>query len=294
MKILHVGNYADISTTLKKIDNSRGDKSKILNVVKSTLFDYDHRIIVSHNPITIIKYLLYGLQYDKIYIHWHKLQGLDTLFFKLCGKHVVTYYHGSDIRNKRMPRFDIYANECYVSTPDLLQYCNKNTLWLRSQIDIDQYEYVGLKNKPKLNIIHAAASHKHGIDCKGTDIIFDAVNIAKNKGYDFNFNTYFGIPHDELMDNIRNADIVIAQTKIGWYGILELEAMAMGKPVITWIDSLNLEATNIPSIPVMDTFIRNDPITLAGCICELIDNKQLRNKLSTRGRSYVEQLHSTM
>jgi glycosyltransferase involved in cell wall biosynthesis len=294
MKILHVGNYADISTTLKKIDRSRGDKSDILKVVDSKLFHYNHKIIVSHNPITIIKYLLYGLQYDKIYIHWHKLQGLDTLFFKLFSKRVVTYYHGSDIRNKGTPRFDIYADECYVSTPDLLKYCNEDTLWLRSPIDIEQYKYMGLENKPKLNIIHAAASHKHGLDCKGTDVIFDAVKIAKNKGYDFNFNTYFGISHDELMDRIRQADIVIAQTNIGWYGLLELEAMAMGKPVITWIDYDIIEAANVPDIPVMDDFFRNDSITLAGCICELIDNKRLRNELSKRGRKYVEQWHSTM
>lgn len=294
MKILHVGNYADISTTLKKIDRSRGDKSEILNVVGSKLFDYDHKIIVSYNPKTILEYLLYGLQYDKIYIHWHKLHGLDTLFFKLFGKHVVTYYHGSDIRNKGAPRFDIYADECYVSTPDLLKYCNEDTLWLRSPIDIEQYEYVGLEDKPKLDIIHAAASHTHGIDCKGTDIIFDAVKIAKNKGYDFNFNTYFGIPHDELIDRIMQADIVIAQTNIGWYGLLELEAMAMGKPVITWIDYHKMEAANVPDIPAMDDFFRNDSITLAGCICELIDNKRLRNELSKRGRKYVEQWHSTM
>lgn len=57
MKILHVGNYADISTTLKKIDCSMGDKSDILKVVDSKLFYYDHKIIVSHNPKTIIKYL---------------------------------------------------------------------------------------------------------------------------------------------------------------------------------------------------------------------------------------------
>ena len=42
-----------------------------------------------------------------------------------------------------------------------------------------------------------------------------------------------GVPHDEARERYARADIVVDQLNAGWHGVFALEAMALGKPVVT-------------------------------------------------------------
>ena len=228
-------------------------------------------------------------------IHFHSFGGLtfqmDYVLWKLLGKKIILHYHGSELRRfKKESPFANLADLKLVSTPDLLKYCDDEAIWMPTPIDPMKYDYTELDYKPKLTILHAVVSLEHGTKKKGTDIICKAANIARFRGCDFEFKFLCGISHEDLMNEIRKADIVIGQTKIGWYGSLELEAMAMGKPVITYIDGNNLDAGNVIFLPVYD-IKKDDPISTANAICELVENRTLRNTISHKGRWFIEQWH---
>ena len=44
-----------------------------------------------------------------------------------------------------------------------------------------------------------------------------------------------GLHHDEARRRYERADIVVDQLNAGWYGLFAIEAMALGKPVVTFL-----------------------------------------------------------
>src|SRR5204863_9898075 len=44
-----------------------------------------------------------------------------------------------------------------------------------------------------------------------------------------------GLDHREAFERYRRADIVVDQLNAGWYGVFAIEAMALGKPVVTFL-----------------------------------------------------------
>ena len=67
---------------------------------------------------------------------------------------------------------------------------------------------------------------------KGTKYILDAVEELKSEGLKFDFKMVEGMKNSDAKELYRTADIVVDQLRIGWYGVLAVEAMALGKPVI--------------------------------------------------------------
>ena len=59
--------------------------------------------------------------------------------------------------------------------------------------------------------------------------------IAACEGLDADLEIVEGLRHDEAFERYRDADIVVDQLNAGWYGILAIECMALGKPVVTFL-----------------------------------------------------------
>ena len=69
---------------------------------------------------------------------------------------------------------------------------------------------------------------------KGTDVIIRSINLLKKK-YDFEFILIEGLKNIEAKNQYKKIDVLIDQLFHGWYGGLAVEAMALGKPVISYI-----------------------------------------------------------
>ena len=52
-----------------------------------------------------------------------------------------------------------------------------------------------------------------------------------------------GLHHDEARRRYERADIVVDQLNAGWYGLFAIEAMALGKPVVTFLHDEAVERT---------------------------------------------------
>ena len=59
--------------------------------------------------------------------------------------------------------------------------------------------------------------------------------IAAVEGLDADLELVEGLHHDEAFERYRAADIVVDQLNAGWYGLFAIEAMALGKPVVTFL-----------------------------------------------------------
>jgi glycosyltransferase involved in cell wall biosynthesis len=250
-------------------------------------------------PLYGIKKTLCLLKLVKNYdiLHINSYSGfamqIDYPLWKNMGLKIVHHFHGTDLRSrgKPWPMIDRYADLQYVSTPDLLEYAPEAE-WLPTPMNLDLFRDVGIEDKEGLSeplrIIHAVGSKMHGNNCKGTPIIIDAINRLKLKGYNIDFRLLAGVPYIQALEEYKQADIIIGQTHIGWYGKLEQEAMAFGKPVVTYIDPKFTKVTG--QVPVMN-FHRDDIGTLITGLVTLIEDYSLRERLSREGRAYVERWH---
>ncbi|HVR38716.1 MAG TPA: hypothetical protein VMU84_06445, partial [Thermoanaerobaculia bacterium] len=86
-------------------------------------------------------------------------------------------------------------------------------------------------------IIHAP-NHRN---VKGTSYLIDALETLRNRGFAFELRLIEGVPRHEALQMYRDADIIADQFIMGAFGIFALEGMALGKPVLTYLDHEHLQ-----------------------------------------------------
>ena len=96
--------------------------------------------------------------------------------------------------------------------------------------------------------------------------------------------------HDEARKRYDAADIVVDQLNAGWYGLFAIEAMALGKPVVTFLHDEAVARTE-------DAFGTTVPIvsataeTLAAHLRPLVEDTEHRRRVGAASREYVERVH---
>jgi glycosyltransferase involved in cell wall biosynthesis len=248
----------------------------------------------SHGQISRKIYIIYNIiklsfQYDVFHFHTASLHstGLDLIIWKFVGKKVIMHYHGSEIRNKKQPLFHKYFVDRYiVSTPDLLAFV-PNSLWLPNPIDTKKHSFVEPNLQPhRLRIIHAPSTRS----IKGTEYVIQAINQLKKDGYDFEFILLENTSHDEILRQLRIADIAVdwINPDFGIYGVFSIEAMCMGKPVLCCVkkDLVDKHYHNLPILNTSPEFVYENLI-------KLIENPEQRIELGAQGRKYVERIHES-
>ncbi len=138
--------------------------------------------------------------------------------------------------------------------------------------------------KVKPLIVHSAS--KTG--GKGTKFVLQAIeelSIDNN----FEFKLLHNLPKYEAMKWVEKCDIFIDQLITGSHGTAAVEAMAMGKPVLCYInDSIR------PNYPEELPIINVNPETLKVNLLKLIIDSNLRFIIGQASRKYVENYHHTL
>jgi glycosyltransferase involved in cell wall biosynthesis len=92
----------------------------------------------------------------------------------------------------------------------------------------------------------------------------------------------------------EQADLVIDQLLVGWYGGMAVEAMALGKPVISYIREGDLRFIP-PAMSSQLPIIRATPSTLYDVLSEwLTVRRQELSRVGSRSRAYVERWHDPL
>lgn len=123
---------------------------------------------------------------------------------------------------------------------------------------------------------------------KGTEYIVKAVEDLKRKGLKFQFKLVRQLTQDEFFKELSECDVYIDELRAGAHGMTAVEAMAMGKPTISWIRD-NLVSSYPPDLPI----VNGNPDTIRYVLEKLIKDAQLRHDIGVKGRRYVEKYHDT-
>lgn len=181
------------------------------------------------------------------------------------------------------------VSKIYALNPDLLRVLPSKTEFLPySHVSINDLTptYTQVESRP-LRIGHAPTNRS----VKGTELVCFAVNELKRRGYQFEFVLVERVSRDEAMAIYQTLDVLVDQLFVGWYGGVAVEAMAMGKPVISYIRQSDLALVPkemCEELPV----IQASPATFAKVLQSVVEmpRRDLRN-IGVASRAYAERWH---
>jgi hypothetical protein len=135
-----------------------------------------------------------------------------------------------------------------------------------------------------LKIVHSS-NHR---DLKGTVYLQNAIDSLRLKNVDIELLVVENLSNSAALEIYRTADIIFDQCLIGFHGYFALEAMALGKPVMSFIRKPNEYLLNSEECPIINTHIT----TIEDDLRNLILRRDELEKIGRLGRSYVEKYYS--
>jgi hypothetical protein len=262
-------------------------------------------------------YTLYG-------VYAWPLEMRDLPVLKRAGKGIVVTYQGDDARQGDFCRthFDIhavehtepgyysaasdakkrqrittvakYADRIYALNPDLLHVLPARAEFLPYG-NVDLRDWVPGRSHhlapQRLTVVHAP-THR-GV--KGTPYVLRAVQRLQSEDkLDFDFVLVEGLSHAQARRLYQQADLLVDQLLVGWYGGLAVEFMALGKPVICYIREPDLQF--LPAAMRQDLpILRATPSTLYDVLkAWLTLYRHTLPSVGQRSRAYVERWHDPL
>jgi len=99
-----------------------------------------------------------------------------------------------------------------------------------------------------------------------------------------------GLHHVEARRRYERADVVLDQLNAGWYGMLAIEAMALGKPVVTFLRDEAARRTE-EAFDIRVPIVRADKDNLVEALRPLAESAAERRRIGAESRAYVERVH---
>lgn len=261
-------------------------------------------------PWYFLKMFYFFLRAAFVYdcFHFHAARSLlpgnmDLWFLKKLKKKLFFEFHGSELRGmlyeynypyfkpdptsnykkyllKKIAR---YADGFILHDAELIPHlpkCDVPIFIVPLRVDVSQFIPVYPRDNFSVPIIVHAPSKRSN---KGTDTLLSALNkieipcelvLVENKTQTEAFNLY------------KRADIVFDQISVGTYGVFAIEAMALGKPVLTYISEEMKDKLPF-SLPIVNV----TPNNLKETIEKLLGDYDLRCEIGKNSRKYVEEYH---
>jgi glycosyltransferase involved in cell wall biosynthesis len=255
--------------------------------------------------------------YDVFHFHYSSFVRTyaDVRLLKSLGKTIIFHVHGCDIRDPVRVRATAaisacaecpiecltpgklalpgilarYVDRVIVSTPDLLDFV-PDAEYIPNPVDASAWTVArpadaARQVRPDGWVVAHAPSNR---DIKGTRHIEAAVAALQAEGLPVRLKLLEGLSHDDLRRECSEADVVVDQVLVGWYGVFTLEMLAMGKPVVVYLrPDLRQAARDVPVATA-------DPTTLRDVLCDLLLSPARRLELASRGPAYVGAQHDPL
>ena len=294
MKVLHLNNPAQVASNLVFAQRELGIDANLAITGNKNLHDnYDYDLSTIPTKYFQGKFelgrRLYSLIKDCDILHYHG-QAISAgyrdliLWAGIMNKPVVLHYHGSEIRNKKRSKFtNDFVKHIYVSTPDLLKSV-PDAEWLPNPTNLEKIVYSDLDINEKLVILHAPSNRK----IKNTQAVIDSIEVLKEEGIEVELNLAENIEHEKLMRMIAQSHVVIdwVNPDFGIYGVLSIESMATGRPVIcTLTDSLYKEY----DLPIINCH----PNDLSNTIRNIFSERENLIEKGKLGYDFVHKYHDS-
>ena len=220
---------------------------------------------------------------------------------KRLGKTVVVTWQGCDVRPRaacpwcerpECVRYDAWrapdakamlkhADRGVFLNPDLWRYLPGATFLPYASVDVASIEPQPLPDRETVVVAHAPTNPQ----VKGTPHVVAAVEQLRAEGLNIELDLITGVTNQEAMRRIAQADVLVDQLHIGWYGGVAVEAMALGRPVLCFINE-----TDNPygvALPI----VRANPMTLREVLADLVVDRGRRASVAAAGRRFVLREH---
>jgi hypothetical protein len=209
-------------------------------------------------------------------------QSLQFPLLRAFRKKSVMHYLGSDIRGKTPAElaYGRKAGAQVIGSYDAIRWVPEAEV-IPPGIDVGAILPAPPSNRARPLILHAPSSRRR----KGTEHI-----VAACEGLDADLELVEGLHHDEAFERYRAVDIVVDQLNAGWYGVFAIEAMALGKPVVTFLHDEAVRRTEeafATKVPIVSATAE----TLRETLRPLVTDAARRRELGAASRAYVERVH---
>jgi glycosyltransferase involved in cell wall biosynthesis len=201
---------------------------------------------------------------------------------RTLGKRSVMHFLGSDIRGKPPDELDWAdrAGARIVGSYDAIRWVPDAAV-IPPGIDLAAYTPRRPSDRDRPVVVHAPSSRRR----KGTEHV-----IAACARLPVELDIVEGLHHDEARRRYEQADIVVDQLNAGWYGVFAIEAMALGKPVVTFLHEEAVARTEEAfglRVPIVSATVD----TLADRLRPLAESAEERRRVGAESRAYVERVH---
>jgi glycosyltransferase involved in cell wall biosynthesis len=209
-------------------------------------------------------------------------KSLQFPLLRATRKRSVMHFLGSDIRGKPPAElaWAARADARIVGSYDAIRWVPDAEV-VPPGIDLREYTPAPPTDNPRPVVVHAPSSRRR----KGTEHV-----IAACEQLPVELEIVDGLHHDEARRRYERADIVVDQLNAGWYGLFAIEAMALGKPVVTFLHEeavARTEAAFGTRVPVVNAGAE----TLADGLSPLVEDAEERRRIGAASRAYVEEIH---
>jgi predicted TIM-barrel fold metal-dependent hydrolase len=206
-------------------------------------------------------------RYEIVHLHFMlpmSLSGWELPILRSMGRKIVVHFRGCEIRdpdtNRRLHpgsniceqcdygaiacsdegvrrRRDLatrYGDAFLATTPDLLDFfpaAEHMPFFAPEEAPEPLAEGSPRYPDRPLRIVHVTMHP--GIE--GTEEIRRAAENLRARGFRLEFVFLKGVPHEQVMRELKDADLSIGKMKMGYYANAQIEAMALGVPTITWV-----------------------------------------------------------
>lgn len=236
----------------------------------------------------------------------------DIEHLRRIGKRVALISHGSDTRSpeghqERIP--DSYFREgdeqwratisassradrefaeqsglpVFYSTPDLGHDLPFGT-WLPVCIDVEAWAFDGdLLERRRPRVLHLPSKRNPPI--KGSQYVEPVLDELDAAGVIERIPVPGSVPHAQVRELVRGADIVVDQVLAGFYGVAAVEAMAAGRVVVGGLADVRGMMPELPEI------VEAGPRSLRSAIERIVEDRDGMRAAAVRNQAFVRRWH---
>jgi glycosyltransferase involved in cell wall biosynthesis len=209
-------------------------------------------------------------------------KSLQFPILRALGKRSVVHFLGSDIRGKPPGElaWSRRAGARIVGSYDAVRWVPDAHV-IPPGIDIAGIEPSPPSGRDRPLVLHAPSSRSR----KGTEHV-----VAACAELNVDLEIVEGLDHRRAFEQYRRADVIVDQLNAGWYGVFAIEAMALGKPVVSFLHDEAVRRTEEAfglEVPIVSVTRE----TLVERLRPLAASPDERRRVGAASRAYAQEVH---
>lgn len=240
---------------------------------------------------TLLTLRQFGLAFDELPLLKRRgkkvivtYQGCDVRPFGACACRNPRCVAESPARQPRAARLTAFADRVLYLNPDLRRWLPTGRFVPYANVDPKEFAPEPLPGGDEIVVAHAPTDR----EVKGTRHVVEAIETLRAEGSPVRLDLIEGLPRAQARQRLLAASVVVDQLLMGWYGGFAVEAMSLGRPVISSVrDEKPGDNPFGDELPI----VRSSPATILRDLRVLLEDASLRRELGAAGRRFVERHH---